>query len=128
MNRFRRIRDEFGAGALARTVLLLAGLPAMALFDYLAFSSLRAGLVAAAGLALGFLFRRRIPAGIDHYPPILSALLFAYPIILFVGGLLGLGRGAQLAVITAVTVLIFDLQFWSLSDASVENGARRRPA
>ena len=126
MNRFRRIRDEFGAGALARTALLLAGLPAMALFDYFAFSSLRAGLIAAAGLALGFLLRRRIPAGIDHYPPVLSALLFVYPIILFAGGLLGLGKSAQLAVITAVTVIIFDLQFWSLSDPSVENGARRR--
>src|SRR5215211_2585763 len=116
MNRFRRIRAEFGAGATARTALLLAGLPAMALFDYFAFSSLRAGLIAAAGLALGFLLGRRIPAGVDHYPRLLSALLFAYPIVLFVGGLLGLSRGAQLAVITAVTVIIFDLQFWSLSD------------
>jgi hypothetical protein len=125
MSRFRRIREEFGVGTAIRTALLLAGLCAMPPFDYFAFKSFRAGVIAAAGLLLGFLFRRRIPEGAEHYPSIVSLGLFVYPIILFVSGLLGLGKSAQLAIITAVTAVIFDLQFWSFSDPSVVNAGRR---
>lgn len=121
MSRFGRIRREFGVGALARTALLLAGLFATTLLDYFALGSYRAGFIAAAGLALGFLLRRRIPEGVESYPPVVKAGLFVYPIILFVGERLGLDTSAQLAVITAVTAAIFDLQFWSLSDPSVIN-------
>jgi hypothetical protein len=124
MSRFGRIRREFGVGVFVRTVLLLAGLFVMTLFDYFAFGSYRAGVIAAAGLALGFVFRRRIPEGVEYYPPVVRAGLFVYPIILFVGERLGLGKSAQLAVITAVTAAIFDLQFWSFSDPSVINEER----
>jgi len=126
MGRFGKIRRESGVGTLVRTALLLAGLFAMTLFDYFGFGSYRAGVISAAGLALGFLLRRRIPEGAEHYPPIVKAGLFVYPIILFVGGRLGLGKSAQLAVITAVTAAIFGPQFWSLSDPSVINGERRQ--
>ncbi len=125
MNRFRMIRRKFGVGMLLRTALLLAGLFAMAVFDYFAFSSYKAGVIAAAGLALGFLFRKRIPEGIEYYSRIASIGLFVYPIILFVGGLLGFSHSARLAFITAVTAAIFDLQFWSLSDPSAVNVERK---
>ena len=125
MGRFGMIRGKFGVGMVIRTALLLAGLFAMTLFDYFAFKSFRAGVIAAAGLLLGFLFRRRIPDGVEYYPRILSVGLFVYPIILFVGGLLGLGKSAQLAIITAVTAAIFNLQFWSLSDPSVVNAEHK---
>ena len=173
MNRFRRIRTEFGAKALLRTTLLLAGvlgmavfdyfafssvragiiavvglalgfffrrkiaegvefynrafsvgLFAMALFDYFAFSSVRAGLIAVVGLALGLLFRRKIAAGVEYYPRALSAGLFVYSITLSLGDLFGLDNSVKLAVITATTVVIFGLQFWSLSDPSVRNVER----
>lgn len=124
MSRFRRIRREFGVGVAVRTALLLAGLFAMGLFDYLAFQSFKAGVIAAVGLALGLLLRNRIPEGAEHYPPIASVGLFVYPIILFVGGLLGLSHSARLAIITAVTVAIFNLQFWSFSDPSVFKAER----
>lgn len=124
MGRFWRIRREFGVWIVARTALLLAGLFAMALLDYFAFKSYKAGVIAAVGLALGFLLRRRIPEGVEHYPRIVSVGLFVYPIILFVGGQLGFSHSARLAVITTVTATIFDLQFWSLSDPSVVNAER----
>jgi hypothetical protein len=125
MNRFQRILSEFGVATLLRTALLLAGLFAMTAFDYFAFDSFRAGVIAAAGLAFGFLFRRRIPEKVELYARGASVGLFLYPIILFVGGLLGLDKSARLAFITAVTAVIFDLQFWSLSDPSVVNVARK---
>ena len=85
MNRFRRIRSEFGGKALLRICVLLVGLFAVALFDYFAFSSVRASLIAAAGLALGFLFRRRIVEGVEYYPRAFSAGLFIYSITLILG-------------------------------------------
>ena len=109
---------------LIRTTLLLVGLCAMGLFDYFAFQSFRAGVIAAAGLALGLLLRRRIPEGVEYYPRIASVSLFVYPILLFVGGLLGLSHSVRLAFITAVTAALFDLQFWSLSDPLVVNAER----
>lgn len=124
MNRFRRIKNEFGVAALLRTSVLLIGLGALTLFDYFAFSSIRAGLIAIVGLTLGWLFRRKIPEGVEYYSRATSAGLALYSITLFLGGLLGLEHSAQLAIITATTVVIFDLQFWSLSDPSVMNAER----
>jgi hypothetical protein len=124
MNRFRRIQTEFGVKALIRTSLLLVGLFGMGLFDYFGFASLRAGLIAAVGLTLGFLFRRKIAGGIEHYGRAVSVGLFIYSITLLLGDLIGLENGTKLAIITATTVIIFDLQFWSLSDPSVINAER----
>lgn len=124
MNRFRRIQNEFGTKALIRTSLLLVGLFGMGLFDYFGFSSIRAGLIAVVGLSLGFLFRRKIAEGIEYYGRAISVGLFIYSITLLLGDLIGLGHGAKLAIITATTVIIFDLQFWSLSDPSVINAER----
>ncbi|MBC7929112.1 MAG: hypothetical protein H7Z38_00930 [Rubrivivax sp.] len=124
MDRFRRIKDEFGTGALIRISVLLIGLILMALFDFFAFSGIGAGLIAAIGLALGFFFRRKIVDGADYYPRAISIGLFVYGIVLFLGDRVGLGNSAKLAVITATTVIMFDLQFWSLSDPSVLNAKR----
>lgn len=124
MNRFRRIKNEFGTSALIRISVLLIGLLLMALLDFFAFSGIWAGLIAVVGLVLGFLFRRKIVDGAEHYPRFISAGLFVYPIVLFLGDRLGLGNSAKLAVITATTVVMFDLQFWSLSDPSVVNAKR----
>lgn len=124
MKRFRRIKNEFGVEAYLRTSVLLIGLGALVLFDYFGFSSIRAGLIALIGLTLGWLFRRKIPEGADYYSRATPAGLAIYSITLLLGGLLGLERSAELGIITATTVVIFDLQFWSLSDPSVVNGER----
>jgi hypothetical protein len=124
INRFRRIQKEFGVAALLRTSVLLTGLFALTLFDYFAFSSIRAGLIAIVGLFLGWLFRRKIPEGVDYYSSSTPGGLALYSITLVLGSLLGIERSTELAVITATTVVIFDLQFWSLSDPSVINAER----
>jgi hypothetical protein len=124
VNRFLRIKDEFGSMALLRTSVLLIGLCGMVVFDYFAFSSLRAGLITIVGLALGWLFRQKIPDGVEYYRRAIPAGLFVYSVTLLAGDLLGLSNSTKLAVITATTVIIFDLQFWSLSDSSVMNAER----
>lgn len=124
MNGFRRIKNEFGIGALLRTCVLLVGLLGMTLFDYFAFSSIRSAIIACVGLVLGYLFKRKIARGAEHYPRVISVGLFVYPIILLLGDQLGLGNSMKLAIITVTTVIIFDLQFWSLSNPSVVNAER----
>ena len=91
----------------------------MALLDYFAFSSIRAGLITIVGLALGFLLRRLIVKGVEYYRRGIYIGLFVYSVTLLLGDLIGLENSIKLAVITATTVVIFDLQFWSLSDTSV---------
>jgi hypothetical protein len=124
MNRFLRLQKEFGTKALIRAAILLLGLLGMTLFDYFAFSSVKASLIVVIGLALGFLFRRKIAVGVEYYPRVMSVGLFVYSIVLFLGEQLGLEKSTRLAIITATTVVIFDLQFWSLSDSSVVNAGR----
>jgi hypothetical protein len=124
LNRFKRIQHEFGTKALIRTLLLLVGLIGMTLMGFFFFASILAGLIAMVGVVLGFLFRQQIAQGVEHYPRAVFIGLFVYGIILFLGDRLGLEKDAKLAIITATTVIIFDLQFWSLSDPSVVNTER----
>ena len=63
MDGFRRIQTEFCVKVLLRTALLLVGLLGIALLDCFAFSSVKAGIIAVVGLALGFLLRRKIAEG-----------------------------------------------------------------
>lgn len=124
LNRFQRIREEFGTAVLIRIAVLLIGLVGMSLLGFFALSSLLAAIISIAGLALGFLLRRQIVKGAEYYPRAISAGLFIYPIVLFLGDRLGIENNAKLAVITLTTVIIFDLQFWSLSDSSIMNAER----
>ena len=50
--------------------------------------------------------------------------LFIYAVVLFLGKQFGLDNGMQLLIITLTTVVIFDIQFWSLSDPGVFNSER----
>jgi len=121
LKRFQRIRAEFGTMVLLRIILLLVGLVGMTILGLFFSSSILAGIIAAVGLVLGFLLRRQIADGAEYYPRAISAGLFVYPIILFLGDRLGIENNIKLAIITLTTVIIFDLQFWSLSDSSVLN-------
>lgn len=117
--RFSRIHREFGFGASARTVLLLVGLVGMSVFGILAFESWWPALISVVGLIVGFLLRRQIVDAFEWTFWALPTALFIYGVLLFVGERLGLSREAQLMLITLNTVVIFGLQFWSLSDPSI---------
>ena len=118
--RFARIREEFGMVMFLRTLLLLVGSIAMGLFGYLGFDQIWPAAIVAIGLPLGRLLRRQI---VDHFELLswaLPAAVIIYGIVMFVGErILGMPRELQLAVITSVTVVLFGIQFWSLSDPSI---------
>jgi hypothetical protein len=121
LNRFQRIQQEFGTKTLLRIILLLVGLVGMTIFGYFALSSIIAGIITLVGLVLGFLLRKQIADGVEYYSRPITVGLFIYGIILFLGDMLGIENNVKLAIITATTVIIFDLQFWSLSDTTVVN-------
>ena len=109
---------------LLRTILLLIGLVVMTFFGFFSFSSVLVGVIACAGLVLGFLLRQQIAKGAEYYPHIITVGLFVYSIVLFLGDRLGIENNIKLAIIAATTVIVFDLQFWSLSDPSITNPER----
>lgn len=122
IDRFSRIRIEFGNKAFAKLVLLLAGLAAMSAMGFIFFSSPWPLIVSVAGLLLAWLCKNVI---IDHAEELYWAVpggLLVYGLVLFVGDrLLGLSREIQLVIITATTVFMFGIQFWPLSDPSFVN-------
>ena len=125
LSRFARIRDEFGTTAFAKTIFLLIGLVFLSLFGIFGFESLWPAIISAVGLVLGWFLRGVI---VDHAEWIVWAIpgaLIVYSVVLFLGDtLLGISRELQLVIITVTTVLLFDAQFWSLSDPDIVNPER----
>ena len=106
---------------LLRIILFLVGVIGMSIFGYFGLSSILAGIITLVGLILGFLFRNQIAEGIEYYSRAVTIGLFIYGIVLFLGDRFGIENNTKLVIITLTTVVIFDLQFWSLSDPNVVN-------
>lgn len=119
IGRLARIHGEFGLGALARTIVLIVGLVALPLFGLLGFQSYWPAIVVAVGLVLGWLLRRWIVDRAEWFSWSMPAALFLYGVLLFLGEQLGLSRAAQVAFMALTTVIVFNIQFWSLSDPSI---------
>jgi hypothetical protein len=117
--RFVQIHSKFGLSASARVVLLLAGLAGMSIFGVLGFASWWPALIAVAGLVLGFLLKRQIVAAFEWTSWAMPTALFISGALLFVGERLGISGEMQLMLITLTTVVVFGIQFWSLSDPSI---------
>ena len=106
----------------ARTILLLVGLGGMVIFGAVIFTSPWPAAVAIVGLALGWVFRRIIVGSFKTLTWAIPAGMFAYGIVLFVGDrLFGLSGEMQLLIITITTIVMFNIQFWSLSDPTIVN-------
>ena len=125
INRFARIRQEFGTLAFAKTIFLLVALLGFSLVGFYGFESPWLAIISAVGLILGWLLKRVI---VDHAEIIVWATpgaLFIYGVVLFLGEkVMGLSTESQFVIITITTVLLFDAQFWSLSDPDIVNPER----
>lgn len=121
LSRFRRIQDEFGTKAVLMISFLMISLLGMDVVGWVVFASPLAALIGAGGFAVGFLFRDRIAQGIEYYHVAVPIGLFVYGLVLFAGDRVGMSLQARWAIITAATAVVFNLQFWSLSDPLVVN-------
>ena len=119
IRRFGRIHREFGTGTSARIAVMLIGLLAMSIFGLFGFESWWPLVIAGVGLVVGFLLRRQIVDVFEWTAWALPAAGIIYGVLLFAGEQLGLSRAAQLMFITFTTVIVFNLQFWSLSDPAI---------
>ena len=117
LQRFARIRREFGTKEFVRTIVLLVAVIGLALLGLFGFENPWAAFVAVVGLLLGWLMRKKIVELGESLLRALPVAFFVYGIVLFLGErVLGLSREAQLLIITLTTVISFNLQFWVLSD------------
>jgi hypothetical protein len=110
--------------ALLRTLLLLFGLVGMAVLGIVVLGRFDAAVTAVVGLALGAIFHRPIAERVELLTKVVPVGLFIYAVVLFLGKQFGLDNGMKLLIITLTTVVIFDIQFWSLSDPGVYNPER----
>lgn len=124
ISRFRSIYRKFGMLALLRTLLLLFGLVGMAVLGIVMLGRFDAAVTAVVGLALGAIFRRPIAERVELLTKVVPIGLFIYAIVIFLGKQFGLDNGMKLFIITLTTVVILDIQFWSLSDPGVYNPER----
>lgn len=121
-NRLLRIRDEFGTMQLVRTILLFAVSVGMPAIGYFGFDSVLPAILVLAGFGLGWVLRGMIVDRFEYLSSVLPAAFIIYGIVLFVGEkLLGLSRENQVLIIAVVSVISFNIQFWSLSDPSIVN-------
>ena len=127
ITRFARIKNEFGTKAFLKTLLLVAGLAGVSVMGVVFFGSPWAAAVTAVGLMAGWLLRERIVEHGESLAWVLPAALTVYGILMFFGEkVLGISKESQLLIIAAVTVIVFDIQFWWLSDPAVINAKRDR--
>lgn len=82
-------------------------------------SSLVPVAITVSGLLAGYALRKHIAARFGIIPATVKICLLIYGIVLFLSHRLELDHVTQLSIITATTVFIFDLQFWSRSDPDV---------
>ena len=111
--------------ALLRTLLLVAGLVGVSVMGVVFFGSPWALGISAVGLLAGWLLRDKIVEHGQSLTWVLPAALTVYGIVMFFGErVLGISRELQFIIIAAVTVIVFDIQFWWLSDPDVINTKR----
>ena len=123
--RLSRIKHEFGTKVYLKTLLLIAGLVGMSVMGVVFFGSPLPAVASLVGLMAGWLLRGQVVEHGESLTWALPAALTAYGILLFFGEkVFGISRELQLLIITVVTVIVFDIQFWWLSDSGVINAER----
>jgi hypothetical protein len=68
---------------------------------------------------ISFICRRRLSNYVGSLSSVIRIGLFTYAVVLFLGDSLGISNEWKLFIITITTALVFNLQFWSLSDPDV---------
>ena len=119
LDRLDEIRFKCGTGDFIRISILCLGLIVLSVAGLVAFSSPWPAIAVATGWVLGFLFRKLIVRGFAYCSIVLRVGLIVYGIVIFVGDRIGLSLETKLLVITVTSVIVFNLQFWSVTDPSV---------
>jgi hypothetical protein len=119
LDRLDEIRLKCDTGDLIRISVLFIGLVVLAVVGLIFFSSPWPAIIVVTGWLLGFLFQKLIVRGVAYYSTVFRIGLIVYGIVLFVGDQIGLSLTTKCLIITITSAIVFNLQYWSISDPSV---------
>jgi hypothetical protein len=115
--RFRLISILHGRKVLAILTFLLLALVALSAVGAVLLDSAFPATIAIGGLFLGWLLRRPIVTYMGNYADrLVFWVLAVYGVVIFLGKRMNWGHVTTLTIITAATVLVFNLRFWVASD------------
>lgn len=117
--RLALIRDAGGTNTYIRTWIVLLGTVILSAGEWLFFGSVIGGCAAIVLTIAGWCFRASIMEMGAVYGKHSMLILFVYGFILFLTKRLGFGQHAQVVVITIATAFMFNLNFWSISEAAL---------
>lgn len=120
LHRISLIRQVGGTGPFIRTCLLLVASIVMSAVEVAYFGGVTGGIAAVVLTMAGWYFRTQIMELGAAYAKASSLILLVYGVVLFLAKYSGFGIHGQLVVIIIATVIMFNLNFWSISEAALQ--------
>jgi len=119
LHRMALIRDFGGNGPFIRTWIVLIASIVFPVLEWSFFGGITGSCAVVTLTIAGWYFRNSIMEMGEFYNKYSTLILFVYGVVLFLTKRLGVGLHGQLIVITIATVVIFNLNFWSISEAAL---------
>lgn len=123
ITKLKSIHQKFGKQALLRTLLVGIGMLVMGIAGVYAFGRMDILAIPFVLTWIGYLLRKQIAKQVEKLPAAFNAGLFIYGVVLLLGARIGVENEWKLFIITITTALVFNLQYWALSDSDVYNPA-----
>ncbi|GIX00252.1 MAG: hypothetical protein KatS3mg111_3584 [Pirellulaceae bacterium] len=119
---FRRlhlIREFGGPVAYRATWVVLLGSILLPVWEYVAFQSLIGAAIVGMVTLLAAIFRRQLLRWGSEYRRWSRGILWVYALVLLATRLFGYGHHVELLVIIAATAMMFNLNYWVISEAAL---------
>lgn len=119
---FKRFGYLFSIGGwnlFLRTLLVLLVAVGLSVVEYKYLGGLSCALMTVGLTVAGWIFRKKIMEIGPQYRRYARRILTIYAVLLFIVARADLGRQVQMAVICLACIAIFNLNFWSISEAAV---------
>ena len=119
LTRVSRLLSLGGWNVFLRTALMLMTAIGLSIFEYSQYGGVYCAIVTAVFLLLGWTFRKSIMELGANYRQQSSRILPIYAVCFVVARYAGLGNQLLLAIIAIGCMLMFSLNFWSITEAAI---------
>ena len=126
LKRMAYIRSAGGNNAYVRTWLVFLGSIGFCIAEGVIFQQYFCTAFSIALTTSGWAFRKSIMEWGTEYARRSSLILFTYGVVLLAAKYMGFGHHVQLVLIGVATVLMFNLNYWTISEAVVVEHERIR--
>lgn len=124
LNRFSLLLNVSGWNVFLRTMLCLVTALGLAIAEFVLFREMYCGIITIVLTLLGWCFRRAIMKLGANYSRHSRRFLFVYGLFLVIANYAGLGVQIQLAIIAFACTVMFNLNFWSITEAAIVDQQR----